>query len=343
MFTSAPKITSLVLLFSLGLVFGGGCGRQAPQPAQPTTKALEEPQRVTLMLNWYPEAEHGGFYAAQVQGIFKRYGLDVEIRPGGPNAPMAQELVTGRVQFAIGNADDVLLYRNEDVPVVSLMAPIQNTPRCVLVREDSQVTQLSGLKGMVLQANAGRPFLTFMKAEGLLEGVQIVPYSGSVAKLVSDPKTAIQAYSFSEPFMAEEQGVKVRKLMLSEVGFNPYASCLISTEEYIAANSDLVARMVIACREGWQKYFEAPEQTNAVILAANSQGMTEAALKFGVAELMPLCLPEGLAADGLGQMTRERWDSLIAQFIKLELIDASKVKVDSVFTTRFIDRSGPGE
>lgn len=339
----APKITPLVLLFSLGIVFCGGCGKQSQPQTQPATNAAGEPQRVTLMLNWYPEAEHGGFYAAQVHGIFKRYGLDVEIRPGGPNAPVAQELVTGRVQFAIGNADDVLLYRNEDVPVVSLMAPIQNTPRCVLVREDSQVTQLSGLKGLVLQANVGRPFLTFMEAEGLLEGVQIVPYSGSVAKLVSDPKTAIQAYSFSEPFMAEEQGVKVRKLMLSDVGFNPYASCLISTEEYITANSDLVARMVIACREGWQKYFETPEQTNAVILASNSQGMTEAALKFGVAELKPLCLPEGLMSDGLGQMTRERWDSLIGQFIKLKLIDAAKVKVDSVFTTRFIDRSGPGE
>ncbi|MCA9134705.1 MAG: ABC transporter substrate-binding protein, partial [Planctomycetales bacterium] len=138
------------------------------------------------MLNWHPEAEHGGFYAAQVHGIFERYGLDVEIRPGGPNAPVAQELVTGRVQFAIGNADDVLLFRNEDVPVVALMAPIQNTPRCILVRADSDVHALSELQGMVLQANVGRPFLTFMQAEGLLEGVQVVPYGGSIAKLVSD-------------------------------------------------------------------------------------------------------------------------------------------------------------
>jgi NitT/TauT family transport system substrate-binding protein len=294
---------------------------------------------VTLMLNWYPEAEHGGFYAAQVHGIFEKYGLDVELRPGGPNAPVAQELVTGRVQFAIGNADDVLLFRNQDVPVVAVMAPIQNTPRCVLVREDSNVQKLADLKGMILQANVGRPFLEFMKSQGLLDGVQVVPYSGSVAKLVSDKQTAIQAYSFSEPFMAQEQGVAVRSLMLSDIGFNPYASCLMATDEYIADNADVVARMVVACREGWQVYLEKPEQSNAVILAANSQGMTQGALQFGVQELKPLCLPAPLTAEELGQMSESRWQQLIDQFTQLKLIDPAKVKLEQVFTTRFLERS----
>ncbi len=299
-------------------------------------------QKVTLMLNWYPEAEHGGFYAAKVHGIFKEYGLDVEIRPGGPNAPVAQELVTGRVQFAIGNADDVLLFRNQDVPVLALMAPIQNTPRCILVREDAGVQQLSELKGMVLQANVGRPFLSFMESAGLLTDVQVVPYAGSVAKLVSDSKTAIQAYSFSEPFMATEQGIAVRKLMLSDVGFNPYASCLMSTDGYVDANSDLVSRMVIACRLGWAKYLESPDETNAVILAANSQGLTAGALKFGVQELQPLCLPDGLPADEIGTMSSERWSQLIEQFKKLKLLDGDKVSAEKVFTTRFVDRSAAG-
>ncbi len=299
-------------------------------------------QHVTLMLNWYPEAEHGGFYAAKVHGIFEQYGLDVEIRPGGPNAPVAQELVTGRVQFAIGNADDVLLFRNQDVPVVALMAPIQNTPRCVLVREDSKAKQLADLSGMVLQANSGRPFLNFLQSEGLLEGVQVVPYAGSVAKLVTDPNTAIQAYSFSEPFMAREQGVAVRALMLSDIGFNPYASCLMSTDDYIAANADIVSRMVIACRDGWARYLDSPAETNAVILAANSQGMTAEALKFGVDELKPLCLPDGMPAEEIGQMKHERWSQLIEQFRKLKLITSERITPENVFTTRFADRSGAG-
>ncbi len=331
--------------FALSCFFGAftwllltGCSGQSN--VAPSAANANAPQPVTLMLNWYPEAEHGGFYAAQVHGIFEKYGLQVEIRPGGPNAPVAQELVSGRVQFAIGNADDVLLFRNQLVPVVALMAPIQNSPRCVLVRSDSGVSQLSELNGMVLQANVGRPFLDYLRSEGMLEGVHVVPYAGSVAKLVSDPRTAIQAYSFSEPFMAKEQGAQVRALMLSDVGFNPYASCLIANEQFVADNADLVARMVVACREGWQKYLAEPDETNAVILAANSQGMTEGALQFGVAELKPLCLPAGLAEKNLGSMTAERWQTLTEQFVKLGLIDSGKVVAAEVFTTEFIERDG---
>ncbi len=322
-------------LLGLSLLLVLGCDTKRPVAADG-----EQLHAVTLMLNWYPEAEHGGFYAAKELGIFERYGLDVTIRAGGPNAPVAQELVTRRVQFAIGNADDVLLFRNEGVPVVALMAPIQNTPRCVLVRADSRATKLSELRGLVLQANVGRPFLDFMRSEGLLDGVQVVPYGGSVARLVSDDKTAIQAYSFSEPFMAREQGIDVRALMLSDIGFNPYASCLLADEGYVAAHNDVVARMVVACREGWQKYLESPEKINAAIMKENSQGLTANALAFGAAELKPLCLPEGMSPALLGQMSAKRWEQLVEQLGKLKLIDIEKVHANEVFNASFLERSG---
>ncbi len=297
--------------------------------------------RVVLMLNWYPEAEHGGFYAAKSDGIYERFGLDVEIRAGGPERAVAQELLSGRVQFAIANADDVLLFRQQEAPLVALMAPIQNTPRCILVREDSGVQDLKSLRGLTLQANVGRPFLDFMKNEGLLEGVQVVPYNGSVVGLVTDPKTAIQAYSFSEPLLAEQQGVAVRKLMLSDAGFNPYASCLIATEKTVSDRQDMVSRMVVASREGWKAYFASPENANKQILAANPEGMTTQALEFGAEQLRGLCLPDGLSADDIGIMQIQRWSELTEQFAKLGLIDPTRVKASEVFTTQFIDRSAP--
>ena len=309
-----------------------GCESSSPKSTTQNSKTTGK-DKVVLMLNWYPEAEHGGFFAAKVHGVFERYGLDVEIRPGGPNAPVVQELVTGRVQFAIANASDALLYRQQAAKVVALLAPIRNSPRCILVREDSGVTDLAGLKGMTLQANQGRPFLDFMKSKNLLEGVQVVPYGGSVAKLVSDKNTAIQAYSFSEPFMAEQQGAAVRALMLSDIGYNPYASCLICTEDFLSKNADIVSRMTAASQEGWQQYFKSATETNAEILANNKEGMTAEALAYGVKKLRPLCLPEGVAASDLGAMTLERWEELVHQFVALGLVESDKVKASEVFTT----------
>jgi NitT/TauT family transport system substrate-binding protein len=293
-------------------------------------------QRVILMLNWYPEAEHGGFYAAQVHGIYERYGLDVEIRPGGPNAPVAQELLTGRVEFAVGNADDVLLFRQELAPIVALMAPIQNTPRCILVHQNSPATDLTRLSGLTLQANVGRPFLNFLESKGYLESVRVVPYSGSVANFVADRNTAIQAYTFSEPFLARQEGIETRSLMLSDVGFNPYASCLITTETVIDQNRDLVQKMVDASREGWIRYLESPDETNATILKLNSQGMTAEALQFGAQAIVPLCLPNDASPDTIGSMSSERWSTLLDQFIELDLVKADRVKSEQVFTLDFL-------
>ena len=311
-----------------------GCSRATPLPKLgPDGQPLE---RVTLMLNWYPEAEHGGFYAAQVHGIFEQYGLDVEIRSGGPNAPVVQELLTGRVDFAIGNADDVMLFRQEKAPVVALMAPIQNTPRCILVRAESTATDLTKLAGITLQANTGRPFLEFMQSKGMLQGVRVVPYSGSVANFVADPNTAIQAYSFSEPFLAEEQGVSTRCLMLSDIGFNPYASCLIATETTIETRADIVQRMVAASREGWRQYLQQPVETNRRILELNSHGMTQEALAYGADAIRELCLPGGSDPELIGGMTADRWQTLFDQFVELGLVDVTNFRSDDVFTMQFV-------
>jgi NitT/TauT family transport system substrate-binding protein len=321
-----------ITLFALSLP---GCNSRSSSTS--IGKDGQTLQRVVLMLNWYPEAEHGGFYAAQVHGIFEKYGLDVEIRSGGPNAPVAQELLTGRVNFAIGNADDVLLFRQERAPVVALMAPIQNTPRCVLVHESSSVQSLSGLTGMTLQANVGRPFLNFLDTKGYLQDVRVVPYSGSVANFVVDKNTAIQAYSFSEPFLAEQEGVKARSLMLSDIGFNPYASCLITTEALIAKDREVVNRMVSACREGWLHYLEHPEETNKTILKLNSHGMTADALDFGAKAIIPLCLPEGMVAESIGLMTAQRWQTLYDQFVEMGLVSKDRFLSDQVFTLDFLN------
>lgn len=307
--------------------------------AKPIAKDPIAKDKVSLLLNWYPEAEHGGFYAAQVHGIYESFGLDVEIRPGGKTIVVAQELVLGRVQFGVANADDVLIARNQDVPMIALMAPIQNGPRCIMVRKDSGVTSFAEIKNMKLQIDSSRPYVPFLKSKGFLsEGVEVVPYFGSVAQLVADKKVATQGYSFSEPFMARQQGVEVVELMMSEIGYNPYASLLVSTEGQVANQSDVCSRMVQASVAGWKKYLEAPKQANEVILSKNKQGLEKNALDFGVEALKPLCLPNGDGDAEMGVMTADRWKALADTLVSLKIIDSAKASTEKAFTLRFLSR-----
>ncbi|MBU6237011.1 MAG: ABC transporter substrate-binding protein [Planctomycetes bacterium] len=296
--------------------------------------------KVALLLNWYPEAEHGGFYAAQVHGIYEKYGLDVDIQPGGKNTVVPQSLTLRRVQFGVANADDVLVARNQDVPLVALMAPIQDGPRCIMVRADSGITSFEQLKNVTLQIDSTRPYIPFLKSKGLLDdSVKLAPYFGSVAQLVAGPGYAAQGYNFSEPFMARQQGVEVNQLMMSDIGYNPYASLLVATSDYVDGNADVCKRMVQASKEGWVKYLSDPVQTNEVILKANKQGLEKPALEFGVEALKPLCMKDG-DESRVGQMSRDRWTQLADTLVELKLIDRAKVNVDASFRADLLEPSG---
>ncbi|WP_164104638.1 ABC transporter substrate-binding protein [Candidatus Laterigemmans baculatus] len=329
------RVTAAAVLFLALLAAGCNRSSTSSEGGREEADGASLP-RVTIQLNWYPESEHGGVYAAQAAGLYSAAGVDVAIRPGGQGTRVAPELAMGRIEFAFANADDVVLFRQEGVDVVAVLAAMQNHPRCILVRADSRVESFEQLRGMTLQRQAGRPFLAFLRSRGLLEGVREVPYAGSVAELVTSKDTAIQAYSFAEPLLAEQQGVEVRTLMLSDLGWNPYSSVLVTTGGMIREQPDLVRRVVSATQRGWQQYLEDPAEGNAAILAANRHGMTAEVLEFGSEGLRELALPEGFSRAEVGKMTLERWQMLIDQMAELELVDPAKVQASDCFTTEFL-------
>jgi NitT/TauT family transport system substrate-binding protein len=315
-----------------------GCN-SATTPSLQSSGSGQQKTPVAVQLNWYPESEHGGLYQAASDGTFAAAGLNVEIRSGGRAAPVGAELELGRCQFAMANADDVVLFREQGLDVVAVLAAMQNHPRCILVQEASGVKTFEDLAGKTLQRQEGRAFVEFMRAKGLLKDVQEVPYHGSVASLLADPNIAIQAYSFAEPLLAEQQGVKVRQLMVSDLGFNPYSSVLVTSGSLIRENPSLVRRFVQAARKGWQNYLTDPAKGNEAILEANEHGMTAEALRFGSKEMRELAQPDQMSLDTVGSMDGQRWETLVSQMVELDLVDPSKVKADDCYNTAFLDSS----
>lgn len=323
-----------VCLFAL-TAFANGCAPS--QSSLPSGKTGME--RVSVQLNWYAEAEHGGVYQANVDGTYKDAGFEVEIRPGGRATPVAAEVVLGRADFAITNADDVVLYRAAGSDIVALMTALQDNPRCIMTRKDANVGTWEDLEGMTLQRQEGQGFVEFLRAKGTLKGVQEVPYHGSVSNLVSDPKIAIQGYSFAEPFLAKEAGADVNLLMVSELGWNPYSSVLVTRGDLIKNKPELVAKFVEATTKGWRKYVEDPTEGNKSILAANEHGMTAAALEFGSKALVELARPDGMPVNEIGKMSADRWTALVNQMVEMKLIEPDSVKPEDCFSDQFFTSS----
>lgn len=287
---------------------------------------------VTLLLNWFPEAEHGGFFAAEVTGLYAKGGLEVDIQAGRPDAPVIAQVGTGRAEFGCANAAETLLGRAQGVPVVAVAAPFQTDPRCVLVRASSPFRRLEDLRDVTLAMNQREPFAEFLRARLPMKGVRVVPYSGNIAQFLESESFVQQAYVFSEPKLAEEAGVQTRCLMVADLGFNPYAQMLITNERLIREQPEVVRAMTRAVVEGWARYLDDPGPTNERIHTLNPE-MDEATLAYGARAIAPLAR---VAGTPLGSMTAERWEMLRAQMIDVGLLTGDQPAASTAFDTSFL-------
>jgi NitT/TauT family transport system substrate-binding protein len=333
----------------LALVSIAGCGksnRVEPKASGPPAAGREtaadeliDPTltQVTLQLNWYPEAEHGGYYAALVHGYYQEAGLNVRIIAGGPETPVVQQVARRAVTFGIVNADNILFGRAQEAPVVAVMAPLQISPRCLIVHKSSGITGFDDLKNITLAMSNSNAFSHYLRYKLPLPGVKIVPYPGNVAQFLIDKHYAQQGYVFSEPFVARKEGGDPRVLMVSELGFNPYTSVLFTHDQQTQENPSLVHKMVTASIRGWKKYLEAPEAANKRIHEVNPEIDLDI-LEYGAETLQPLVMDGVAEQKGIGVMSRARWQTLADQLVESEQLKPGQAHVEAAFTTRFLQQ-----
>ena len=293
---------------------------------------------VVLALNWFPESEHGGYFAADAGGLYAARGLTVEIRPGGPGVPVVPRVASGEVDFGVVNADDVVAARAAGAPVVTLLAPIHRYPVCIMVHAESGIEHLADLRDVTLAMSPGTPYGTWIERHAALTNVTRVPYTGNVAAFLADPKLAQQAYVFSEPIIAAKKGASVRCLPVAEIGFDPYSSVLITRDTLVRDHPEVARAMTEASAIGWKQYATDPAPAHLRILERNPEIGREA-LDAGASALRPLVMDDDAKQNGVGSMTRERWTRLVAQ---MEEIGAIKdpLAPDTLYTDQFVPKPG---
>lgn len=327
------RLGLVLTIAMLSVLAGTGCSDSDKKTtsAGDSSKSL---RKVRLQLNWFPEPEHGGFYAAKHYGYFAEEGLDVEIIPGAVGVQGINVVVGGGADFALANADQVLLARQQGAEVKTVFASLQHSPRCIMVHEESGIQSLQALENVTLAVNAGRPFVEYLKKKVPLKDVQVVAHSGRIASFLQDKKFAQQAYVFSEPIFAKRNGAKPRTLLLSEIGFDPYESCVVVTEGLLKEDAELVKKFVKATQRGWQKYFDECAETNIDINKLNSE-MDVEGLKEAVEILRPLSLPTSESKLAIGEMEESRWEDLAKRLREIGLLEES-TSAKGAFSNEFI-------
>lgn len=266
--------------------------------------------KIRLALNWKPEPEFGGFYAAP----FSKYGLDVEILPGGAGTPTVQMVGAGSAEFGILEADELVVARARGNDVVGLFAVFQDNPLALMVHASRKLASIADIfKGGTVAMQKGLAYARLLEKKYGFEKVRIVPSpTGDVSAFLHDPMFAQQSYLTAEPLVARRQGADVQVFPISDTGFNPYTGVLATSGEYLRRNPETAKSMVAAGREGWRAYLDNPAPVNQRMNQLNPS-MSLDVFAEGAAAQKPLIETADTARVGLGTMTRERWQTLIAQ------------------------------
>ena len=316
-------------LAALAVVAGTVLAAAAPAHAE---------DKFIYMTNWFAEAEHGGFYQAVAEGIYKKYGLDVEIKMGGPQVNIIQMMAAGQADCIMGSSDiQMMQVRESGVPVVNVAAYFQKDPQVMIAHDD--VKKPEDLKGktLLIAASANRAYWPWLKAKYGLSDDQIRPYTFNIQPFVADKNVVQQGYLTSEPYAIEKAGVKATVLLIADYGYSAYSTTVSCMDKTVKDKPKQVAAFVKASAEGWKSYLANPAPGNALIKKDNPN-MTDDQLAYSVAKLKETGMVTGGDAGqlGIGAMTDARSKSNYDMLVSNKLLDPSKVAVGQTYRTDFV-------
>jgi NitT/TauT family transport system substrate-binding protein len=275
-----------------------------PLPAQ---QAADAPlKKISLLLDWYPQAEQGGYYYAVVNGLYKKAGLDVDIIPISPNVVGGAQLMTGRVQFSLTTSADVLTARSRGLPLVAVMAAMQHDPKGVIVHAESPIHSFADLDGHALAVAPGSAWFRYIVQKYHLSHIQENRLTLNNAYFLHDPNYSQECYVTAEPYFIEKSGQKVRTLLVKDTGFDNYR-VVATSDSFLANNKDVVKAFVAATIAGWQGYFKDPTATDAEIKKRNPE-MTQGQMDYTFKVLVDDHFIDGDASHGetIGQINMTR-------------------------------------
>ncbi len=241
--------------------------------------------KITFATDWKAQAEHGGFYQALARGYYANAGLDVTIRPGGPQSDNPRLLAAGALDIAMASNSFQpinMLAAGADVKVV--MASFQKDPQVLMVHPHVEATSIADLKGRAIFISdaAKAAFWPWLKARFSFEDMQVRKYNYSLAPWLVNKETVQEGYLSSEPFTASQQGIIPKVFLFADAGYPGYAGMVMVRGDYLKSNGDAVKAFVAATIAGWQDYLWGdPEPGNALILRDNSE-MTPELLAYAI-------------------------------------------------------------
>jgi len=294
-------------------------------------------KKVSLRLKWIGQAQFAGFYLANKYGLYADSGLEVDIKPGGPDVSPVQMVVSGVNDFGITGADQIILAREKGVPIVALAVIYKDSPVAIGSLKENNIIVPKDLEGKRVGVVYGRDeetiYRALLKKEGVdSEKIEEVPVLAGISQMTTKKFDAQILYEINEAILLEQNGFAVNLIKPRDYGITFYADTLFTTEEMIRDYPDTVKAFVRVSITGWEKALANPEEAVEETLRINSSLDKEHQRKFFNASI-----PLIRGAGRIGQFEKKVWGYMQEILLGQQLLK-NPINLDQAFTNEFLDQ-----
>jgi len=241
--------------------------------------------KVTLQLKWVTQAQFAGYYVAADKGFYKEEGLDVEIKPGGPDIAPPQVIAGGGADVIIDWMPSALASREKGVPLVNIAQPFKSSGMMLTCRKETGITSPDDFKDKTLGVwffGNEYPFLSWMaqlgiKTDGSAGGVTVLKQGFNVDPLLQKQADCVSTMTYNEYWQVIDAGLPAEELVVfkyQDQGVATLEDGLYVLEKNLKDPAFVakMARFVKASMKGW-KYAEAnPDEAADIVLENDSSG-----------------------------------------------------------------------
>ena len=263
------NITTLILAASMGMV-------------STMTLAADE---VTLQLKWVTQAQFAGYFVAKDKGFYKDEGLDVTIKPGGPDVAPPQVIAGGGADVVIDWMPSALASREKGLALVNIAQPFKRSGMMLTCRKDSGVKTPSDLPGRTLGVwfyGNEYPFLSWMSrlgvpTDGSAQGVTVLKQGFNVDTILQKQADCVSTMTYNEYWQIIDAGLGADELVTfkyEDQGVATLEDGLYVLEDNLndPAFVDKMARFVRASMKGWAWARENSDAAADIVLENDETG-----------------------------------------------------------------------
>ena len=247
--------------------------------------AAHAADKVTIQLKWVTQAQFAGYYVAQEKGYYKAEGLDVTIKPGGPDISTPQVIAGGGADVIVDWMPSALASREKGVALVNIAQIFNRSGMMLTCRKDSGIRSPSDFRGKTLGVwfyGNEYPFLSWMSQLGIptkggSNGVTVLKQGFNVDPIFQKQAHCVSTMTYNEYWQVVDGGLSPAELVVykyEDQGVATLEDGLYVLEKNLSNSAfvNKMARFLRASIKGWEFAANNPDTAADIVLENDDTG-----------------------------------------------------------------------